>query len=81
MNTYRTHTEPQFDEDDDFGDAQSHPLLGWLLMAVGLVAMAFLLATGPEASAQQVTAVSLPSPSTTTQALPNGEAAGLAYGG
>jgi hypothetical protein len=92
MNTFNAHAEPQFDEDDDeFGDVESRPLLGWLLMAVALVAMAFLVGAGPQATARQLTApaapeATAPAPVATATVpvapqMSASEAAGLAYGG
>ena len=80
MNTLNVHADASFEDDDDnFGDTESRPLVVWFLMAVALVAMAFLLGSAPEAMAQPVAAAAEPSP--TVQALMRSEAAGLAYGG
>ena len=87
MNTFNMHAEPQRggieldDDEDDFGDVESRPLLGWFLMAVALVAMAFLIGSGPEASAGQVSAPTPAEPSLTALVLMSSEAAGLAFGG
>ena len=81
MNTLNVHADPQTDDDDDFGDTESRPLVVWLLMAVALVTMAFLLGSAPQALAHPVSAPASIEPSPTTQALLNSEAAGLAYGG
>jgi hypothetical protein len=90
MNSFNPHAEPQFDDDDDeFGDVESRPLLGWLLLAVALVAMAFLVGAGPHAMAGSVSpapaqpqAAASPAPvATASQATQASEVAGLAYGG
>ena len=79
MNTLNGHVDTPFDDDDNFGDAEGRPLVVWFLMAVALVAMAFLLGSSPEAMAHPVAAAAEPSP--IAQALTLSEAAGLAYGG
>jgi len=81
MNTLNGHVDTPFDDDDNFGDAEGRPLVVWLLMAVALVTMAFLLGSSPEALAQPVAAAAAAESSPTVQALMNSEAAGLAYGG
>jgi hypothetical protein len=82
MNTLNVHPDAQFDDDDDdFGDTEGRPLVVWLLMAVALVTMAFLLGSSPEALAHPVNAPAAAEPSPTVQALMRSEAAGLAYGG
>ena len=82
MNTLNVHADAPFEEDDDtFGETEGRPLVVWLLMAVALVTMAFLLGSSPEALAQQVAAPAAAEPSPIVQALMRSEAAGLAYGG
>jgi hypothetical protein len=83
MNSFNPHAEPQFDDDDEFGEVESRPLLGWLLMAVALVAMAFLVGAGPHATAGQFNAPAAPEAAAAPVASANqaSEAAGLAYGG
>ena len=82
MNTLNLHADAQIDDDDDnFGDAEGRPLVVWLLMAVALVTMAFLLGSSPEVLAQPVAAPAAAEPSPIVQALMRSEAAGLAYGG
>jgi hypothetical protein len=61
------------DDLDDMNEAHHQPILVWLMMAMALVAMAFLLGTAPEASAHPT----LPdTPVQVTQAAPT-----LAFGG
>ena len=43
-----THVESMDDDDDELGRQESRPLLVWFLMAVALVAMAFLLGSAPQ---------------------------------
>jgi hypothetical protein len=83
MNTLNIHADPRVDDDDDeFGEVESRPLLGWFLMAVALVTMAFLIGAGPDVSAQSSSqAPAAAEPNATSQALTRSEAAGLAYGG
>jgi hypothetical protein len=55
MNTFNAQADMNIEVDDDeFGDVEGRPLVGWFLMAVALVAMAFLIGAGPEASAHPV---------------------------
>jgi hypothetical protein len=55
MNTFNVHADMDIpDDEDEFGDVEGRPLVGWFLMAVALVAMAFLIGSGPEASAHSV---------------------------
>ena len=46
-----THHELLDDDDDPMALSESRPLLVWFLMAVALVAMAFLLGAAPDARA------------------------------
>lgn len=55
MNTFNAQADMDIpDDEDEFGDVEGRPLVGWFLMAVALVAMAFLIGSGPEASAHPV---------------------------
>ena len=57
MNTFNVRADADIEVDDDeFGDVEGGPLVGWFLMAVALVAMAFLIGAGPEASANPIKA-------------------------
>jgi hypothetical protein len=82
MNTFNVHAElPIEDDDDEFGDKESRPLFGWFLMAVALVMMAFLIGSGPEASAHSIKpSVSAPA-IVPSQAVMNREPIELAFGG
>ena len=66
--------DPIDDDDDNVATTESRPLLVWLLMAVALVAMAFLLGSAPEALAKDTP------PRPVAQVPGNANAAPLAHG-
>ena len=66
--------DPIDDEDDNLATTEGRPLVVWLLMAVALVAMAFLLGSAPQALAKDA----LPRPAAKVPA--NASAAPAALG-
>jgi hypothetical protein len=55
MNTFNVHADMNIEDDEDeFSDVEGRPLVGWFLMAVALVAMAFLIGAGPQAVARPI---------------------------
>ena len=84
MNTFNVHADMNMDievDDDEFGDVEGRPLIGWFLMAVALVAMAFLIGAGPEASAQPVQAPAAAQAVVSAQVAPAPASVDLAFGG
>jgi hypothetical protein len=82
MSTLKIDAELPLDDDDDFGDVEARPLLGWLMMAVALVAMAFLVGGGGASASAPQNVTAAPPPATSVAAMV-GEpsAAGVAFGG
>jgi hypothetical protein len=82
MNTFNAHADMNIEVDDDeFGDVEGRPLVGWFLMAVALVAMAFLIGAGPEASAHPVQPPVAAQAPVSAQASTAREPIDLAFGG
>jgi hypothetical protein len=86
MNTFNVHADMNIEDDEEeFGDTEGRPLVGWFLMAVALVAMAFLIGAGPEASAHAVNppaVVQIAAQATVPSAPASADAAdALAFGG
>jgi hypothetical protein len=92
MNTLNAHADMDMDmdmdmamdievDDDEFGDVEGRPLVGWFLMAVALVAMAFLIGAGPEASAHPVKAPAAAPAAVAAQVVAPRASADLAFGG
>ena len=78
-NADRSHDD---DDDDDFGEVESRPLLGWFLMAVALVAMAFLIGGRDEVSSAGQSVTVTPETPTAVVTLSRAAAvAGMAFGG
>ena len=81
MDILKAQAEPSHD-DDDFGDPEARPLLGWLLMAVALVTMAFLIGgNAPESSASASDGVKSPMAAAATEVAGALAARHSAFGG
>lgn len=82
MNMLNVHADiPIDDDDDEFGDVEDRPLIGWFVMAVALVAMAFLIGAGPEASAHPVKPAGAAQATVSASAVTTREPIDLAFGG
>ena len=82
MNTFNVPADMDIEVDEDeFGDVEGRPLVGWFLMAVALVAMAFLIGSGPEASAHPVQPAVAAQATLSAQAATTREPIELAFGG
>jgi len=83
MNTFNVNADMDIEvvDDDEYGDVEGRPLIGWFLMAVALVAMAFLIGAGPEASAQPIKASVSAQAVVSAPAVSPRASADLAFGG
>ena len=82
MSILNVQTELPQDDEDTFGEVEARPLLGWFLMAVALVAMAFLIGGRGEVATASQNVTASPQHATAVAALTGAaSAAGMAFGG